>query len=75
MFQHDEGIKNNPKNFYAATKQSFNMILEYFAKNNKNIKFLNLYIGDTYGNNDKRTKIIPQILKSIILTPTFLRIV
>lgn len=64
------GLKNNPKNLYAAYKSSFNNILKYYQINNPNIKFYNLMIGDTFGINDKRIKLINVLKKNYHLNKT-----
>lgn len=46
----------SPVNLYAATKQAFIAIAEYYKKNIP-IKFVTLKLCDTYGNNDTRKKI------------------
>ena len=53
----------SPKNFYAVTKFSFQKIEEFYKKYNPNIKFYDLKLYETYGDNDKREKIIPTIIK------------
>ena len=59
------GILENPKNFYAASKLAFSKICDYYLKKNKNTKFFSLYLSDTFGSNDKRIKLIPSIKKII----------
>lgn len=49
---------NNPKNLYAAYKKSFNSIIQYYKKTLPNINFIDLMIVDTFGENDKRQKLI-----------------
>jgi nucleoside-diphosphate-sugar epimerase len=66
-WQHFENEKYNPVNFYAATKQSFEDILDYYVKINK-IKAISLVIFDTYGPKDDRKKIIPILLNLITST-------
>ena len=53
----------SPKNFYAVTKFSFQKIEEFYKKYNPRIKFYDLKLYETYGDNDKRKKIIPTIIK------------
>ena len=53
----------SPKNFYAVTKFSFQKIGEFYKKYNPKIEFYNLKLYETYGDNDKREKIIPTIIK------------
>ena len=42
MQQHLDGKNHTPKNFYASTKSAFEMILNYYFKNNKKFKLYNL---------------------------------
>ena len=53
----------SPKNFYAITKFSFQKIEQFYKKYNPKIKFYDLKLYETYGDNDKREKIIPTIIK------------
>ncbi len=46
----------SPVNLYAATKQAFESIAQYYIKTNQ-IKFCTLRLSDTYGPNDSRPKI------------------
>jgi len=48
----------NPRNLYAAYKKSFFYILQYYKQLNPQIRFIDLIIADTFGENDKRNKII-----------------
>ncbi len=57
------GIKNNYYNLYSAYKKAFSIILNYYKINLKNVKFYELMISDTFGNNDKRPKLI-NVLRS-----------
>ena len=56
-----DNIENNPKNLYAAYKKSFNCIIQYYKKYFPNIKYVDLMIVDTFGENDKRKKLINTI--------------
>jgi len=47
----------NPVNLYAATKQGFEAIVNYYA-DAKNISAMTLKIFDTYGPNDWRAKLV-----------------
>lgn len=62
-WQHFENKRYNPVNFYAATKQCFEDILDYYVKIEK-IKAISLVIFDTYGPQDDRKKIIPLLIKA-----------
>ncbi len=52
------GTKNNFFNLYSAYKKSFNNIINFYKNKHNKIKFFNLIISDTFGNNDRRKKII-----------------
>ena len=52
------GIKDNYFNLYSAYKKAFSKILNFYKKKNSSIKFYELMISDTFGENDKRRKII-----------------
>jgi CDP-paratose synthetase len=54
----------SPQNFYAATKEAFEKILQYFIKR-KNFKVLTLKIYDTYGYNDTRDKFLQFLIRKI----------
>ena len=64
----------NPLNFYSASKASMDVILNFFSKE-FNIPIVSLKLSDTFGNNDKRDKVLNYIKKkfrknqSINLTP------
>jgi nucleoside-diphosphate-sugar epimerase len=64
VWQHFNGTKNLALNFYAATKQSFECIFNYYKNQYKKIKFYNILLTDTFGTNDKRKKLIPILVKS-----------
>ena len=64
MMEYSQGNYFSPKNFYAVTKYSFQKIEEFYKLNYKNIKFYDLKLYETYGDNDVRKKIIPTIIKS-----------
>tara|TARA_B100001063_G_C16749506_1_gene549432 strand:+ start:659 stop:1516 length:858 start_codon:yes stop_codon:yes gene_type:complete len=52
-------------NFYTITKNLFSKIIEFYTAKYKKIKFYNLYLSDTFGDNDKRVKILNVIKKNI----------
>ncbi len=56
--------ENNPKNLYAAYKKSFNCIIQHYKKSFPNINFIDLMIVDTFGENDKRQKLINTLRKN-----------
>ena len=50
--------KDNIENLYSAYKKSFSTILSFYKKNFKKVNFYELMVFDTFGNNDRRKKII-----------------
>ena len=70
VMQMVDGKRENSENLYGATKTAFNKIVEFYKKNNEETKFYNLYIGHTFGNDDKRNKLIPVIIKSYKMNRT-----
>ena len=65
VWENYNGIKDNYFNLYSVYKRGFSNLLEYYQKNLPKIKFYNLFLSDTFGELDKRPKII-NILKKII---------
>jgi nucleoside-diphosphate-sugar epimerase len=63
MMEYSQGNNFSPENFYAITKYSFQKIEEFY-KLRHNIKFYDLKLYETYGDNDGRIKIIPTIIKN-----------
>ena len=64
VWQHFNDTKNLALNLYAATKQSFECIFNYYKNQYKKIKFYNILLTDTFGIDDKRKKLIPILLKN-----------
>ena len=56
-WQHFEDSIYNPVNLYAASKQSFETILEFYIQTSE-LKVTTLKLFDTYGPNDTRKKIL-----------------
>ena len=56
--------ENNPKNLYAAYKKSFSCIIQHYKKSFPNTNFIELMIVDTFGENDKRQKLINTLRKN-----------
>ena len=56
--------ENNPRNLYAAYKKSFNCLIQYYKKKIPNINFIDLMMVDTFGENDKRQKLINTLRKN-----------
>lgn len=63
MHEHFQNKDFFPYNFYASSKRSFEVLIEYFKQNLPVTKFYNLKFYETYSNNDVRDKIIPNIKK------------
>jgi nucleoside-diphosphate-sugar epimerase len=64
VWQHFNDTKNLAFNLYAATKQSFECIFNYYKNQYTKIKFYNILLTDTFGANDKRKKLVPALLKN-----------
>ncbi len=64
MMQHLDGINHTPKNFYASTKSSFEMILKYYVLKDKKFKFYNLKLYESFFEKDHRHKLIPTLFKN-----------
>jgi nucleoside-diphosphate-sugar epimerase len=56
FWQHYQDADYSPVNLYAATKQAFECIAQYYIETNQ-IKFCTLCLSDTYGPDDTRPKI------------------
>ena len=63
VWENYDGKKDNNFNLYSVYKSNFTRIMNFYEKKLNNISFLNLTISDTFGENDKRNKII-NILKN-----------
>jgi CDP-3, 6-dideoxy-D-glycero-L-glycero-4-hexulose-4-reductase len=50
-------------NFYSITKSTMQNIISFFTHKEK-IKFINIKLFETFGENDQRKKIIPTIIKN-----------
>ncbi len=66
MMEYSDSNDFSPQNFYAITKYSFQKIEEFYKTNNKKIKFYDLKLYETYGNKDRRKKIIPIIINNYL---------
>jgi len=56
-WQHYEGREYSPVNLYAATKQAFEALAQYYVEA-YGLRFLTLALGDTYGPGDTRSKLL-----------------
>jgi nucleoside-diphosphate-sugar epimerase len=61
-----------PKNIYAVTKICFENFLKFYSNKNVDAKIYNIKLFETYGDNDKRKKIIPTIIKNYSKNKEFL---
>ena len=64
MMQHAHSEKLVSKNFYAATKNAFEMIGNYYSNINDKTKFYNIKFYESVGNNDNRKKLLPTIINN-----------
>jgi nucleoside-diphosphate-sugar epimerase len=65
-FHNDDNTRTDyaPSSLYAATKQAFESIAAYYA-DAFGLKLLTLKLSDTYGPNDRRSKLIPALERAI----------
>lgn len=61
-WQHFKNEEYNPVCLYAATKEAFEKIIEFYVKGH-NFKAITLELFDTYGKNDKRGKIVSSLIE------------
>lgn len=62
-WQHFNGDQYHPVNLYAATKQAFEAILQYYIEA-KNLNCITLKLFDSYGPNDRRKKLVNILVNS-----------
>lgn len=62
-WQYYQGLQNNPINLYASTKEALDCLIRYYSEVH-HINVLTLILGDVYGPNDPRKKIINTLVKS-----------
>ena len=65
VWQNYNGRLDTAYNLYSAFKLSYSKILNYYIRKFSHIKFYDLFVSDTYGENDKRDKIINLIKQNI----------
>ena len=65
VWQNYNGKQDMAYNLYSAFKLSYSKILDYYIGKFSFIRFYNLFISDTYGKNDNRSKIINLIKQNI----------
>ena len=69
LFQHFESRNYSPLSLYGATKESFLKILDFYAESEL-LKVADITIGDTYGTNDVRRKLINLLISHVGSTDT-----
>ena len=69
LFQHFESRDYSPLSLYGATKESFLKILDFYAQSEL-LKVADITIGDTYGANDTRRKLIDLLISHVGSTDT-----
>jgi nucleoside-diphosphate-sugar epimerase len=62
-WQHYEGREYSPVCLYAATKQAFEALMQYYIEA-YGVSVITLKLTDTYGSNDPRPKLLNQIRKA-----------
>jgi len=63
LWQNFKSSTYDPVNLYASTKQAFQDILKFYEETTK-IKIVTLKLGDTFGPNDDRPKILNLLIES-----------
>ena len=64
LFQHFESKSYSPVSLYAATKESFLKLLDFYAET-KVLRVADLTIGDTYGVDDTRGKLMNLLISNV----------
>ena len=64
VWENFNGVKDNFYNLYSVYKKNFTNILNFYKKLTPEINFYNLYISDTFGDNDIRPKIVNILRKN-----------
>lgn len=64
LFQHFESKPYSPVSLYAATKEAFLKLLDFYAEM-KVLRVADLTIGDTYGSDDTRGKLMNLLISNV----------
>lgn len=64
-WEHYKDSDYDPVNLYAATKQAFQKIIDYYVQA-KSFKVYTLKLFDTYGHGDRRGKLVDYVISSVI---------
>ena len=59
-WQYHQGSDYSPVNLYAATKQAFEDLLQYYV-DAQGLRVITLALADTYGPDDPRPKLLPKL--------------
>lgn len=62
-WQHYEGKEYSPVCLYAATKQAYEALIQYYVEA-RGVSAITLKLTDTYGSNDPRPKLLNQIRRA-----------
>jgi len=65
LFQHFEGQSYSPLSLYGASKEAFLRLLQYYAEFEL-LRVVDLTIGDTYGRDDTRGKLMTILINSVL---------
>lgn len=61
-WQQYRGLPRSPVNLYAATKQAFDSIADYYR--GEGLRLSRLFLFDVYGPQDRRRKLVPLLLEA-----------
>lgn len=64
-WQHYQNANYNPVNLYAASKQAFEDMAEYYVQA-YGLRVINLHLYDNYGPGDKRKKILNLLKRAVV---------
>ena len=56
---------NDNLNLYTLSKKIFSKIIDFYSIKNKKLKIYTIYLLDTFGEGDKRNKILNEIKKKL----------
>lgn len=64
IMQHYEGKSYSPVSLYAATKQAYETLLQYYLETTP-LKVIHLKLSNVYGKHDRRKRIFPLLKKAV----------
>ena len=70
VWQDPHPKKNNFQNLYAAYKSGFNRIVNFYRKILSNVEFFEIVLSDTFGFDDKRSKLINTLKNNFLANRT-----